>query len=91
MTRTASAAAGDPEQVACIAAQAGTVVGLGIGDGLRDGEGDGLAAGPGEGVAVGPADGDADGLGCATRGPFAVQAPIASRTPTAANPLVTRG
>jgi hypothetical protein len=44
----------------------------------------------GLGDGVGLAEGDEDGLGCATNGPFAVQAETASRTPTAANPLLTR-
>jgi hypothetical protein len=91
MTRTASAAAGEPGHDACIAAHAGTVVGLGIGEGLAEGEGDKLGVGTAEGVGVGLASGDAEGLGCATRGPFAVQAPTASSTPKTANPLLTRG
>jgi hypothetical protein len=69
--------------VARIAAQAGTSVGLGIGEAVGDGLGVGLA----EGVGLGLDDGEAVGLGCATSGPFAVQAATASRTPTAANPL----
>jgi len=85
MTSTASEAAGGAEQVACIAAQAGTSVGLGIGEGV--GEGSGLGVGLAEGVGLGLEDGEADGLGWATSGPFAVQAATASRTPTAANPL----
>jgi hypothetical protein len=89
MTSTASAAAGDPEHVACIAAQAGTVVGLAIGGAVAEGEGDGLGVGIGEGVGL--AAGDAEGLGWATSGPLAVQAATASRTPTTANPLLTRG
>jgi hypothetical protein len=88
MTRTASAAAGDPEHVACIAAQVGTAVGLAIGDGV--GEGNGLGAGLAGGVEAGLADGEADGLECANSGPFAVQEKTASRMPTAANPLLTR-
>jgi hypothetical protein len=83
ITSTASAAAGGAEQVARIAAQAGTSVGLGIGEAVGDGLGVGLA----EGVGLGLDDGEAVGLGCATSGPFAVQAATASRTPTAANPL----
>jgi hypothetical protein len=86
---TASAAAGDPEHVACIAAQAGTATGLGVGEAVGEGDGDGLGVGLGEGL--GPADGEGDGLACGARGPFAVQPATASRTPKAANPLLTRG
>src|SRR5713226_6834479 len=50
MTSTASAAAGDAEQVARIAAQAGTSVGLGIGEAV--GVGDGLGVGLAEGVGL---------------------------------------
>jgi hypothetical protein len=71
--------------VARIAAQAGTSVGLGIGEAVGDGPGLGVVLA--EGVGLGLDEGEAEGLGWATSGPFAVQAATASRTPTAANPL----
>jgi hypothetical protein len=71
--------------VARIAAQAGTSVGLGIGEAV--GEGSGLGVGMADEVGLGLDDGEADGPGWATSGPCAVQAATASTTPTAANPL----
>jgi hypothetical protein len=58
---TASAAEGCAEQVARIAAQAGTSVGLGIGESV--GEGDGLGVGLAEAVGLGLDEGEAEGLG----------------------------
>src|SRR3979490_1337909 len=58
ITSTASRALGAPVQVACIAAQGGTGMGLGAtADGLAEGEG------LGEGLGVGLATSDDNGLG----------------------------
>src|SRR5712692_11063767 len=57
----ASCAAGDPVQLACMAAQDGTATGLaeglGLGDGLGSGVGVGVSRGLGEGLAIAGGDG----------------------------------
>jgi hypothetical protein len=60
MISSASCVAGAPGQLACMAAHAGTVIGLG--DGTGDGEGLGVGLGDGLGEGVGLAEGEADGL-----------------------------
>jgi hypothetical protein len=78
-------------QLTCIAAHGGTATGLG-GPG---GDGDGVGVGLGDGVGVGLdaglelADAMADGLTCATAGPFAVQPATASNAPASTSPLLT--
>jgi hypothetical protein len=75
-----------------MAAQSGTVgaLGSGLGDGLGVGEGvgDGLGARLGDGLGEGLVP--AEGLECATAGPFGEQPATARSTPMSTNPLLTR-
>src|SRR5258708_21391615 len=73
ITSKASWVAGAPEQLACMAAHAGTATGLGAGDGEGDGLGAGLGVGDGLALGLGPADCPDEGLGWATAGPGALQ------------------
>ena len=72
--------------LAFIAAQAGSVTGLGrgLGEGLGDGLGEGLGDGDGLGLGTG------EGLEWATAGPLAEQPVTASSSPMSTNPLLTR-
>ena len=85
----ASWAAGWPEQVACSAAQDGTVTGLGAALGLGEGLGDGLSAGLGLGLGLGEVRLEADGLWLGASGPFAVQAAAAIRQRRTTTPFLT--
>ena len=87
MTSSASWVAGCPGQVARMAAQAGTAIGLGTGVG--EGLADELGVGLGSGVGVGLGEGEFEGLERATTGPLALQPARASSTPASANPLLT--
>ena len=87
---TASCAVGWPEQLARIAAQDGTVtglgwtVGLGLGDGLSTGLGLGLGLGLGEGEGL-----EAEGLWLGASGPLGVQPTAASRARRTTTPFLT--
>ena len=81
ITSSASCVDGAPGQLAWIAAQAGTAIGLGSETGEGDGLGDGLAEGLGEC--------EGEGLERATTGPFGVQPAMASNSPASAHPLLT--
>ncbi len=85
--RSASWAAGWPEQVACRAAHAGTVVRAGVEVGL--GLGDGLASGVGLGLGLGDGEALADGLWLGASGPLAVQPATASRDRRMTTPFLT--
>jgi hypothetical protein len=87
MTTMASWAVGVPEQLALIAAHAGTpAIGLGktAGDGLAE------AAGDGDGAADGVATADGDGLASA-EGPAESQPASASSAIEATTPSLTMG
>lgn len=74
-----------------MAAHAGTATGLAGagGDGL--GEGLGLSVGVGDGLGLGLelGEGPAEGLECATAGPFAEQPATTSKAHASANPILT--
>ncbi|MGH7763457.1 MAG: hypothetical protein ACREOM_03445 [Candidatus Dormibacteraceae bacterium] len=77
-----------PGHAALIAAQLGTVSGLGTGDG--DSTGLGLGDGLGLGLALGVGlEWLGLGLECEARGPFAEQAAPATRRHTRATPFLT--
>jgi hypothetical protein len=80
-------------QLTCIAAHEGTATGLGgpggDGVGLGDGVGVGIGVELGVGLGVGLADAMAEGLTCATAGPFAVQPATARSAPASTSPLLT--
>jgi hypothetical protein len=76
-------------QLTCIAAHEGTATGLGGPGGDGVGLGDGVGVGIGVGLGVGLAGAMADGLTCATAGPFAVQPATASSAPASTSPLLT--
>lgn len=80
MVIRASCAAGLPEQLACIAAQSGTAIGLATGLGVGVGVGDGLSIGLDEGLALAAGD----GLLCAAVAEFE-QPATASKASTAAS------
>jgi len=61
---SASWAVGVPEQLACIAAQAGTATGLAKGVGLGEGEGAGVDVGMSDGLGEPLSVADGDGLLC---------------------------
>ena len=85
---TASCAAGEPAQLACSAAHAGTATGLG---GVI-GEGDGLGVGlsRGVGVGLGEAVGEAgECLAWGASGPLAVQDATAARATRRTTPFLT--
>jgi hypothetical protein len=85
ITSNASCVDGVPGQLAWIAAQAGTTIGLGSGIG----EGDGLGVGLGEGLGEGLAECSGEALERATTGPFAAQPATASKSPASAHPILT--
>jgi hypothetical protein len=89
MTTMDSCVAGGPVQLACMAAHAGTAIGLARGDG--DGLGVGLGVGVGDGDGLGLELGEdlGEGLERATTGPFAVQPATASRAHASTNPILT--
>ena len=89
ITRSASSVAGAPGQLAWMAAQAGTAIGLGSGTGEGDGLGEGLGEGLGDGLGEGLARCEGDGLERATTGPFGVQPAMASNIPASTHPRLT--
>src|SRR5258708_40363740 len=91
ITSKASWVAGAPEQLACMAAHAGTATGLGSGDGEGDGLGAGLGVGDGRALGVGLADFLDEGLEWATAGPGAVQPATGTRKQPRNAPRLTGG
>jgi len=89
ITSSASCVAGAPGQLAWIAAQDGTAIGLGTGMGDGDALGDGLGEAARDGLAEGLGECEGEGLERATTGPFGVQAATATRSPTSTHPLLT--
>lgn len=85
---TASFAVGDPAQLACMAAQAGTSTGGAV----AVGEGGGVGVELGVGVGVGDGLGEAGaGERFATKGPFAVQPATAASRTKRTTPILTVG
>ena len=85
---TASCAVGEPEQLACRAAHAGTATGLGG----RIGDGDGLGVGLSRGVGVGLGEAEAEAgewFACGASGPLAVQEATAARATRRTTPFLT--
>jgi hypothetical protein len=89
ITKRASCVAGAPGQLAWIAAQAGTEIGLGTGTGESDGLGDELGEGLGDGLGEGLARCEGEGLERATAGPLGVHPAMASNSPASTHPLLT--
>jgi hypothetical protein len=85
MTSSASLAAGDPAQLAWIAAHGGTATGLGSGLGL------GAGVGVGVGVGLGVGEGECEGLDRATTGPLAEQPAMAANAHMRTTPFLTAG
>jgi hypothetical protein len=88
MSKTASWAVEGAEQVAVIAAQAGTAAGLATGLGVEDASGEGDAGGLAEGVGLGLATGDGVGLEWAVEPP-GPQPSSARSAATATTPSLT--
>jgi hypothetical protein len=88
MTKTASWAVDDAEQVAVIAAHEGTAAGLAMGLGVEDGRDEGDADGLELGVALRLATGDGVGLEWAVEPP-GPQPSSASSAATATTPSLT--
>ena len=89
ITSSASCVDGAAGQLAWIAAQAGTAIGLGAGRGEGDGLGEGLGESLGEGLEDWLGECDGEGLERATTGPLGVQPAMASKTPASIHPLLT--
>jgi hypothetical protein len=87
MRSSPSLAAGDPEQLAWIAAHAGTATGLGSGLGLEAGVGVGV--GVGLGLRLGEAA--CEGLDRVTTGPLAPQPAMAANAHMRTTPFLTAG